>query len=498
MTVREILEALTLFLFQTGTFVFIGLRSPLTHHNKAIFLSRRAARTRIFIGRQAITGERREFERRFSGGSRIYGGNLTGEEFGRYSNVPLDMVCARQPVARHGGVALGEVPNPLREINKMSSKERSHFLDFEIEGQWWLPETPDRRVYGTLQYSQANGITIDVMDRLREPDLTPGVKTSDSLLNKFEIVLGQSDTLEPCTVLDSFETSGSLSPFGAGRSRLRAHRLYIGAHFTTEDEIQFSRQRLEFAYMEEWVSMSPFRIEQHFEPRRKTVVEFQHEPKEIGRVRIHNKNTDLWMRLHPIFSYGFQGEFTGTRRVSVYLQPDEERAAKWYENVIRSIGNLFTLCIGEPVLPRRIIGERSSPQSKDERIEIYIPFLEIKQKLDVFGPTMPVPFSMIQDRLASIINSWFLAEERIEPVLGLLLGTYYNRHMYVETEFLTLVQALEIFYRRLIGDSYMNREQWLSLPFKTLVAAIPPELEQGHKASLKKRLEYGYEYSLRK
>jgi hypothetical protein len=45
-------------------------------------------------------------------------------------------ILARQPVARHGGVALGEVPNPLREINKMPSKERSHFLDFEIEGQW--------------------------------------------------------------------------------------------------------------------------------------------------------------------------------------------------------------------------------------------------------------------------------------------------------------------------------------------------------------------------
>jgi hypothetical protein len=161
----------------------------------------------------------------------------------------------------------------------MPSKERSHFLDFEIEGQWWLPETPDRRVYGTLQYSQANGIIIDVMDRLREPNLSPGVKTSDSLFNRFKIVLGQSDTLEPCTLLDSFETSGSLSPLGAGRARLRAHRLYIGAHFKTEDEIQFAQQRLEFAHVEDWVGMSPFRIEEYFEPR-KTVVEIQHGPKQ--------------------------------------------------------------------------------------------------------------------------------------------------------------------------------------------------------------------------
>jgi hypothetical protein len=379
----------------------------------------------------------------------------------------------------------------------MSSKERSHFADFQLDGRWWLPGTPERRVYGTLRYSQASGITIDLMDRLKELDWKPGPVSMDSLVNEFPIVLGQSDTLESCTVLRSFETSGSLFPMDGGRSRLRAHRLYIGSHFTTEEEIQFEQQRLEFAYLEDWVGMSPFRVERYLEPLR-TLIEMQHEPKEIARARIDNKKTDLWIQLVPTLSYGFQGEFTGGRCASVFVKPDEEQPYSWYEGVARSIGNLFTLCIGQPVLPRRIIGERSFPKgSKVERIEIYIPLLEIRQKGDVSYATMPVPLPMIQDRVASVITSWFAAEEKIEPVLGLLLGTYYNPHMYVETEFLTLMQALEIFHRRLIGGSYLSGEQWLP-HFNALVLAIPPELEEGHKASLKKRLEYGREYSLRK
>jgi hypothetical protein len=92
---------------------------------------------------------------------------------------------------------------------------------------------------------------------------------------------------------------------------------------------------------------------------------------------------------------------------------ENHRIQQRQDALARITGDFFTLCVGQPVVPRKIVGERSVPQgSKAEKIEIYIPFLEIKQKGDVFGPTMPVPFSIIQDRAASIITSWFLAEEK--------------------------------------------------------------------------------------
>jgi hypothetical protein len=94
MTVREILEAFTLFVFQTGTFVFIALRSPLLITIRPFFYPLEWLGLEPSTGRQAITGERREMERTFSGGSRIHRANLAGEEFCRWLNVALDMVCA--------------------------------------------------------------------------------------------------------------------------------------------------------------------------------------------------------------------------------------------------------------------------------------------------------------------------------------------------------------------------------------------------------------------
>jgi ApeA N-terminal domain 1 len=88
----------------------------------------------------------------------------------------------------------------------MSAEERSHFLDFEVAGKWWLPETPDRRIYGTLRYSRVGGINIDLMDPIKEVDWNPGPVPVDSPPNEFKIVLGQSDRFESCTALGAIET----------------------------------------------------------------------------------------------------------------------------------------------------------------------------------------------------------------------------------------------------------------------------------------------------
>jgi hypothetical protein len=78
----------------------------------------------------------------------------------------------------------------------MSSEERSYFSDFEIRGSWWLPETPKRRIYGTLRYSQTTGIIIELSDRLKEHEWKPGPVSQRDLVNEYQIVLAIKKTEE--------------------------------------------------------------------------------------------------------------------------------------------------------------------------------------------------------------------------------------------------------------------------------------------------------------
>jgi hypothetical protein len=221
-------------------------------------------------------------------------------------------------------------------------------------------------------------------------------------------------------------------------------------------------------------------------------------------VRIEQQQADIAVYLGGSLSYGTQG-FAGTRVGSVRIKPDNSRSYSWYEDMVRRIGNLLTLCVGEPVFPRRIKAQPaaaipSAPREAGARprdIKVFLHLFEGKEKADLSPVNMPIPFFMVQDRMALLISSWFSIHEEIEPVIGLLLSTYYNSHMYVETEFMTLVQAVEIFHRRVVGGNYLSSEEWQPF-YETISRAIPPEIGSDHKAALRNRLKYGNEYSLRK
>jgi hypothetical protein len=379
----------------------------------------------------------------------------------------------------------------------MPSEERSYFADFEFAGYWWLPETPNRRIHGTLRYSQARGINIDLSAPLKERDWEPGPVPPDALTNQFEIVLGQSDNGEFCTALRTIELSASLLQVGG--ARLRADRLYMGSNFTTEEEIQFSKQEIEFTYLEDWIGINPFRLNSS---EGRSLIEFPESPQEILNVQIPDEETNLSIYLAPNVNYRAQGEFTGTRRSWVCISPKEARSYTWYEDMAARIGFFITLCVGQPIYPRRVRGELSvstdSPL-KAPRVEIYFPVFEGKEAGRVSYGSMPVPFWMIRDRADLIVVSWFSCHKEIEAVIGLLLGTYYNSHMFVETVFLTLIQAVEIFHRRVVGGSYLSDEEWQP-HYEAMISAIPEAIKSGsgHRTALTNRLKWGHEFSLRK
>jgi hypothetical protein len=381
----------------------------------------------------------------------------------------------------------------------LSLDEKTHFQDFQFDGRWWSPETPQRVRYGTLRYSRRGRIEIELLGSLTEWNLDPGTHR-EFFSKRFEVVLGQTEDGRPCTAFGVAQLSGSLFNPDQGRSRYRVHRLYVGSHFASEKDIAFTGQTVEFSYLEDWLSINPFQFIRNDEANKLTI-EMPVETQEIATLRLTDRTTTLSLHLGKTLSFDGRGEFEGARRAWFEIKPDNAQPHAWFEDFSGSLGNFLTICVGEPVFPRRVSGRRAivceseNPVEKD--IDIYLRLPEGREKDDVSYADMPFPFRAIRQTAESLLSSWFSLEERIGPVFGLLLGTYYNSRMYVETEFLTLMQALEIFHRRLVKGSYVQPSEWLPY-LDELLRAIPSTLSSSHRKSLSKRLEYGYEYSLRK
>jgi hypothetical protein len=189
-------------------------------------------------------------------------------------------------------------------------------------------------------------------------------------------------------------------------------------------------------------------------------------------------------------------------RSGMLIKPSEAKNWKWFHEIINNLKNLFTLLIGYPVYPTHLSVEPID-RSNFDFIEIYYcqpnPLIIEDfhpRHIGIAFPDMLKYANRNVQKIANIINNWFDKIEMIEPVFDLFFLTFYDHSMSDRTYFLTLMQAIETFHRRVhLDEKYLDDDEYEHIR-KTLVNAIPEELKRDFKKSLKGKLKFGNELSL--
>ena len=97
-----------------------------------------------------------------------------------------------------------------------------------------------------------------------------------------------------------------------------------------------------------------------------------------------------------------------------------------------------------------------------------------------------------------MMTRWFRKWPRLEPLCNIYLGVLYGKELYMENRFLGMVQILETYHRRFIGGQYQSKEEFEKFVYPKLVDAIPDDINCEYRKSLKGKISFGHEYSLRK
>ena len=139
-----------------------------------------------------------------------------------------------------------------------------------------------------------------------------------------------------------------------------------------------------------------------------------------------------------------------------------------------------------------------TPDRKEkEKIELFFTQKKTSINKEVHLFEMILPFPRISETIPNVLSLWFTKARHLRSVYDLFFGTFYNPGMYLQFQFLSLMQALESFHRVTKSGKYLSNEDWK--PFRAKLAnGISAELDSGHRESLKSRIKYGNEYSLRK
>lgn len=370
--------------------------------------------------------------------------------------------------------------------------------EFEYNGLWWLPENPDNKISGVLKFHPVKGVNLELIGSFRE------FITFNRVLNP-DIILGITSNGKLVTLYKCLESRSLESIPGFTTSSFIASMVFLGHHFENGENIQFDSLSLSYSHLEEWIGITGFQsdIETDLE-NRFTRYRVNYSFPEKVEVKINNFN----------ISFDFKFNIGGDRIKEINLEQKTFIKIELHEkihfndlqrNICYHIQNFLSLAMGRAVRPLIIIGKIKVRKTdlpdgdavyKDTSIFYSIKnFPNLSETLNPFN--ILFTFRDIADDFEKYLRNWFAKTEILQPAHDLYFGTLYSSSMYLSHKFLSLIHAVESYHRRIYNGKYLSDDDYAQI-YKTLTSAIPSEIYSGFRKSLKQKLKYHNEFSLRK
>ena len=357
---------------------------------------------------------------------------------------------------------------------------------FEFKGVWWLPGDEAKRVVGILKFNPEDGADLELM----------GALSNHSELDS-DIVLGKTSDGKDITLYGCFQTKFTFNSSGIPTTVIFANIVFEGAHFNTEEEIEFQELSCRYTHLDEWAWMKGI----HITPPTESKLEIKYECPASVKTNISD---DYSIEVYPITqtpTYSIvQKEVNITQRIYIKLISNKPSSFGQQQDKLYHIQNFLSLGVGKPVEIIDFMG-RTEVNKEDYDGFILHPNVRIyfctKEASDQYTPLVPqkMLFSLrdIQDDFDMIMRKWFDKEKTLKPVFNLYFGTLYNKDMYLEQRFLSLVQAVESYHRRTRINNEIDPED-----HKKRVNAVMESVDDQYKKWIGGRLGYSNEPTLRK
>jgi len=364
--------------------------------------------------------------------------------------------------------------------------------EFKKSGYFWLPESPDKKIFGTLTILNGGSTELEVIGLFHD-----GIKAIHDDNVNFKMIIGFVEDEGYVTLLDSFYSKKNIS-FGAiSKSKLVVNCVFSRVSFEEDKDILFNTLSFSVDCLDEWVGFTGINVENNYEARSSVVT---YNP--IESISYSLKNG---MRLELGFAHTLPGypnitEVKITQRAYFRLVSDEPRPLLDFTSIIYKITNFLCFAVDETVSIKNIYGsinkapQTSIPPTYNIPIPIYYqssPFVEIEPKVNFHR--MLFTFGLIKNNFEVVINNWIDAYSILEPAFNLYFSTKTNAQKYLEGKFLALAQGLETYHRRTSDEKLMDEIQ-----FQTLVESILQHCPEENKEWLSMRLMHGNEIPLRK
>lgn len=314
------------------------------------------------------------------------------------------------------------------------------YSKFQLEGVFWDAARPDETFAGTLS---CDGKRLELVTRAELVTPSPAMLMGTDEASVPDVVHGFT-VKGDCTIigLQQINTPGLLD-YSKGRGvRWRYFRVIgaclMGWHLANDTAAVLTGADLTYTGISEWFPGCGASVT-HSEGA--TLLSLPKERRTVLDVCMMAKRFHMLIKIDPNFEFKVGGRsFKADSEPVIMLQPAEPRSLQWYVEVMHRLENFLSLCLGSSVRAKtmRLIGTSEKTESG---------WLIRPRGGKIEKPSIAIWLRCESSQLASAVASWFSMSEEFTPLESLIYGTIRNSSLFVETEFLSLAQAIESFHR---------------------------------------------------
>ena len=239
-------------------------------------------------------------------------------------------------------------------------------------------------------------------------------------------------------------------------AKYSANLIFIGAHFTYPDEMQFHKARVQYTYLPDWVRRHGFKEKARASRCDTYELKYQYPPA-VEAVTSKGK-ISVQYDFHPHYDLLKGGSFRQSKWMQVEL-PDALTLEEWQRQYIYPLQNFIILATRIPNWVTELFvysNQKTDTVTNAEGVRkkvipipiqvVFSQYLHESREDNLLTPDKII-FTLqdIETNFDDIIGTWLKISDfdNLGDVCNLFFSVFYSQHLYQELEFLSTVFAAE-------------------------------------------------------
>ena len=375
-----------------------------------------------------------------------------------------------------GLLSIGHSPNTTKLFKeckavrhvRLSSNDITND-EFEVYGEWWVPENPSQKARGFLKYSKGTGILeIQGVQDIRNEKF----KLSNSGMILGDIPGMRGITLTKCHL--SNELSGPRLTQSTYTFKLIfvTHLIFTNCNFEKFSDISFKKCIIHFQYLEQWIGQPVINAEPLSDK-----IAIQINDSEPIKATI-SSNLDILL-ISSWSTSNFLSFSDFTIKQSKYFSIESKESLKFEElkKIIYKLQNFLSFALGKPSHHTQIIGYLDEGDSDKNSVGIFHDSITselVPDRVVLDDETILFSFGVISEHFEKILKNWFRISEDYKLMIEIISVIKYTPHMNLKHVFLDYFQALLLYHS--MNLSYIS-EQMPRSEYKERIETICESIE---------------------